>query len=114
MGDTRLKQGIQRPGVQRFKPTAKWEMTFNATYTRSVMDAPDYPTIHRDSYEGDLEWTNFITFSENDRLTLGTVYNHIEGLETYFGVTPSLIDAQGSRNARRRLRPVRAQADRRS
>jgi hypothetical protein len=44
------------------------------------MDAPDYPNVHRDSYEGDLEWTNFITFSENDRLTFGTVYNHIEGL----------------------------------
>jgi outer membrane receptor for ferrienterochelin and colicin len=63
------------------------------------MDAPDYPTIHRDSYEGDLEWTNFITFSENDRLTFGTVYNHIQGIETYFGVTPNLIDAKGSRNA---------------
>ena len=98
VGDTRLKRGFGDLGY-KLQATARWEMTFNATYSRSVMDAPDYPTIHRDSYEGDLEWTNFITFSENDRLTFGTVYNHIAGLETYFGVKPSLIDAQGSRNA---------------
>jgi outer membrane receptor for ferrienterochelin and colicins len=98
VGDTRLKRGFSDLGYT-LKAAAKWAMTFNGTYTRSVMDAPDYPTIHRDSYEGDLEWTNFITFSENDRLTFGTAYNHIAGLETYFGVTPSLIDAKGSRNA---------------
>jgi outer membrane receptor for ferrienterochelin and colicin len=98
VGDTRLKRGFSDLGYKA-QVTSKWRMTFNATYTRSVMDAPDYPIIHRDSYEGDLEWTNFITFSENDRLTFGTVYNHIEGLETYFGVKPSLVDAQGSRNA---------------
>jgi outer membrane receptor for ferrienterochelin and colicin len=98
VGDTRLKRGFSDLGYKA-RVTSKWRMTFNATYSRSVMDAPDYPTIHRDSYEGDLEWTNFVTFSENDRLTFGTVYNHIEGLETYFGVTPSLVDAHGSRNA---------------
>jgi outer membrane receptor protein involved in Fe transport len=98
VGDTRLKRGFGDLGYA-LQATEKWKMTFNVTYSRSVMDAPDYPTIHRDSYEGDLEWTNFYTFSENDRLTFGAVYNHIEGLETYFGVTPNLIDAQGSRNA---------------
>jgi len=98
VGDTRLKRGFSDIGY-RLRATAKWEMTFNGTYSRSVMDAPDYPTIHRDSYEGDLEWTNFVTFSENDRLTFGSVYNHIRGLETYFGVTPALVDAEGSRNA---------------
>jgi outer membrane receptor protein involved in Fe transport len=98
VGDTRLKRGFSDLGYT-LHATAKWEMTFNGTYSRSVMDAPDYPTIHRDSYEGDLEWTNFVTFSENDRLTFGAVYNHIEGLETFFGVKPNLIDAKGSRNA---------------
>ena len=98
VGDTRLKRGFSDLGYS-LRASAKWRMTFDVTYSRSVMDAPDYPTIHRDSYEGDLEWTNFVTFSENDRLTFGTVYNHIEGLETYFGVTPNLIDARGSRNA---------------
>jgi outer membrane receptor for ferrienterochelin and colicin len=98
VGDTRLKRGFSDLGYS-LRASAKWRMTFDITYSRSVMDAPDYPTIHRDSYEGDLEWTNFVTFSENDRLTFGTAYNHIEGLETYFGVTPNLIDARGSRNA---------------
>jgi outer membrane receptor protein involved in Fe transport len=98
VGDTRLKRGFSDLGYS-LRAAAKWQMTFNATYSRSVMDAPDYPTIHRDSYEGDLEWTNFVTFSEKDRLTFGAVYNHIEGLETFFGVKPSLIDAKGSRNA---------------
>jgi len=98
VGDTRLKRGFSDLGYS-LRAGPKWETAFNATYSRSVMDAPDYPIIHRDSYEADLEWTNFITFSENDRLTFGTVYNHIEGLEKYLGVTPNLIDAKGSRNA---------------
>jgi outer membrane receptor protein involved in Fe transport len=98
VGDTRLKRGFTDLGY-RVAASSIWNMTFDATYTRSVMDAPDYPTIHRDSYEADLEWTNFITFSSRDRLTFGTVYNHIDGLETYFGVIPNLIDAKGSRNA---------------
>ena len=98
VGDTRLKRGFADLGYS-LRASARWRMTFDVTYSRSVMDAPDYPIIHRDSYEGDLEWTNFITFSENNRLTFGTVYNHIDGLETYLGVKPALIDAQGSRNA---------------
>jgi outer membrane receptor for ferrienterochelin and colicin len=98
VGDTRLKRGFGDLGYT-LRAAKNWDMTFNATYSRSVMDAPDYPTIHRDSYEGDLEWTNFITLSTNSRLTLGAVYNHIAGTETYFAVTPNLIDAAGKRNA---------------
>jgi outer membrane receptor protein involved in Fe transport len=98
VGDTRLKRGFTDFGY-RLHPTARWEMTINGTYTRSVMDAPDYPTIHRDSYEADLEWTNFITISPKDRLTLGTVYNHIAGTEFLLGTSPVVIDAQGKRNA---------------
>lgn len=98
VGDTRSKRGFSDLGYT-LQASAKWAMTFDVTYSRSVLDAPDYPVIHRDSYEADLEWTNFITFSENNRLTFGTVYNHIDGVETFFGVIPNLIDAQGSRNA---------------
>jgi outer membrane receptor protein involved in Fe transport len=98
VGDTRLKRGFADLGYA-LRASPRWKMTFDATYSRSVMDAPDYPTIHRDSYEADLEWTNFVTLSSNGRLTFGTVYNHIDGLETFFGVTPALIDAQGRRNA---------------
>ena len=98
VGDTRLKRGFADIGY-KVQASARWEMTFNGTYSRSVMEAPDYPSIHRDSYEGDLEWTNFVTLSENDRVTFGTVYNHIEGVERAFSGNPSPIFAQGSRNA---------------
>jgi hypothetical protein len=98
VGDTRSKRGFSDLGYT-LRATAKWQMAFNYTYTRSVFDAPDYPNAHADSYEEDLEWTNFITFSENDRLTFGTVYNHIDGVETTIGATPNFIGAKGSRNA---------------
>jgi len=98
VGDTRLKRGFTNLGY-KVAVSSHWDMTFDATYTRSVMDAPDYPTIHRDSYEADVEWTNFITFSSRDRLTFGTAFNHIDGIETYFGVIPNLIDAKGQRDA---------------
>jgi outer membrane receptor for ferrienterochelin and colicin len=98
VGDTRSKRGFSDLGYT-FRAGAKWQMAFNYTYTRSVFDAPDYPNAHADSYEEDLEWTNFITFSENDRLTFGTVYNHIDGVETIIGATPNVIGAKGSRNA---------------
>jgi len=98
VGDTRSKRGFSDLGYT-LRAGAKWEMAFNYTYTRSVFDAPDYPNAHGDSYEEDLEWTNFITFSENNRLTFGTVFNHIEGVETLIGATPNVIGAKGSRNA---------------
>jgi outer membrane receptor for ferrienterochelin and colicins len=43
VGDTRLKRGFSDLGYA-LQATDKWKMTFNATYSRSVMDAPDYPT----------------------------------------------------------------------
>jgi outer membrane receptor protein involved in Fe transport len=98
VGDARSKRGFTDLGYS-LKASAKWEMTFNGTYTRDVLDAPDYPKVHRDSYEGLLEWTNFITFSQKDRLTFGTLYDHIQGTETLVGVTPTTFDAQGSRNS---------------
>jgi len=98
VGDTRLKRGFADIGY-KVQASARWQMTFDATYSRSVMNAPDYPNVHRDSYEGDLEWTNFITLTEKDRVTFGAVYNHIAGIETLTSVTPNLVDAQGSRNS---------------
>lgn len=98
LGTLRLKRGFGDLGYE-LDASTRWKMTFNATYSRSVMDVPEFPSIHRDSYEGDLEWTSFITFSDSDRLTFGTVFNHIEGVETYFGVMPSVVVANGARNA---------------
>jgi outer membrane cobalamin receptor len=98
VGDTRLKRGFSDLGYA-FRASSKWDMSVNLTYSRSVMDAPDYPNIHRDSYETDLEWTNFITLSPDSRVTFGTVYSHIAGTETYYGGTSNLVDAQGNRNS---------------
>jgi hypothetical protein len=97
-GDTRLKKGFTDFGYT-LHPAARWQMTFDATYTRSVMDAPDFPFVHRDSYEGDLEWTNFVTLSAKDRLTVGAVYNHVAGSEIATNVEPNVVDAGGKRNA---------------
>ncbi len=97
VGDARWKRGFADLGYS-LHPTSKWAMTLNLTYTRSTIDAPDDPYIHRDSNQMVLEWTNFVTFSEKDRLTFGTLYSHNEGTETYFGVTPSVVISQGERS----------------
>ena len=95
--DVRWKKGFFDIGYS-LKPTAKWDMTFALTYTRSTLDAPLYPDVTRDSYETVLEWTNFFTFSDTDRLTFGALFNHEQGIETYLG-TPSFNDVDGSRSS---------------
>jgi outer membrane receptor for ferrienterochelin and colicins len=79
------------------KATDRWDMSFNATYTRNTFDNFGYPSIGRDSQELVLEWTNSITFSSRDRLTIGAMFNHIEGQETYFGNDPPIQISDGSR-----------------
>jgi len=79
------------------KATQRWDMSFNATYTRNTFDNPGYPNIGRDSQEVLLEWTNSIAFSNRDRLTLGTLFNHAEGQETYFGLDTPIEISNGSR-----------------
>ena len=58
LADVRWKKGFFDVGYS-LKPTAKWEMSFALTYTRSTLDAPEYPRVRRGSYEALLEWTNF-------------------------------------------------------
>lgn len=79
------------------KATDQWDMSFNATYTRNTFDNYGYPSIGRDSQELVLEWTNSITLSNRDRLTVGTLFNHVEGQETYFGIDPPIQISNGSR-----------------
>jgi len=98
VADTRQKRGFANLGYA-LHATARWKMTFDLTYTRSALDAPQYPMIRHHSDETVLEWTNFVTLSRNDRLTFGTAYNHDAGLETSVGPTPTQIEAQGTRNA---------------
>ena len=79
------------------KATNDWDMSFNATYTRNTFDNFGYPSIGRDSQELVLEWTNSIAFSNWDRLTVGTLFNHVEGQETYFGIDTPFQISDGSR-----------------
>jgi len=96
VGDVRSKRGFGDLGYS-LKVAPKWEMTFNLTYTRTELDAPEYPEAHRDASEADFEWTNFVTFSASDRLTFGTVINHIRGTELYYGEQPTLVDEDAQR-----------------
>jgi len=97
VGDIRWKRGFTDLGYAR-QVADNWQMTFDVTYTRSVIDAPDYPSVHRDSHEADLEWTNFINITDKDRLTVGVVYTYIQGTEYLLGATPTVYDARGSRS----------------
>ena len=94
------------------KATNAWDMSFNATYTRNTFDNFGYPDIGRDSQELVLEWTNSITFSNWDRLTVGALLNHVEGQETYFGIDPPIQISDGSRPGGGLLRPVGPSTDR--
>ena len=79
------------------KATNQWDMSFDATYTRNTFDNYGYPAIGRDSQELVLEWTNFVELGRRDRLTFGTLFNHIEGQETYFGLDTPIQISDGSR-----------------
>jgi outer membrane receptor protein involved in Fe transport len=95
VGDTRWKRGFTDVGYD-LDATSKWEMSFDFTYTRNILDDPYFPLVHRDSYSALFEWTNFYTFSEKDRITFGTLFEHIAGTELYL-ISPPVIAAQGSR-----------------
>lgn len=96
IASNRWRRGFADLGYT-LKATNQWDMSFNATYTRNSFDNYGYPNIGRDSQELVLEWTNSIAFSNWDRLTLGTLFNHIEGQETYFGLGFPIQISDGSR-----------------
>jgi outer membrane receptor for ferrienterochelin and colicin len=92
LGDVRWKRGFTDLGYD-LRASSKWEMSFDFTYARTTFDTSEYAFVHRDSYDALFEWTNFYTFSEKDRITFGTLFEHIDGTELY----KTFIDAQGSR-----------------
>ena len=79
------------------KANDRWDMSFNATYTRNTFDNRGYPSIGRDSYELITEWTNSLTFSSRDRVTFGALFNRIEGQEIYFGAASPIEISNGVR-----------------
>jgi outer membrane receptor protein involved in Fe transport len=97
VGENRWRRGFGDLGYG-FKATDKWDMKLNLTYTRTTLDVPSFPNIGRDSNEVVLEWTNTIKPTDKDQLTIGSLYNHIQGSEVYFGVSPSITISQGARS----------------
>jgi outer membrane receptor for ferrienterochelin and colicins len=97
-GQGRWKRGFADLGYS-LKPSDRWEMTFNATYTRYTLDAANFAgaNITRDSYELLFEWTNLIRPTDRDQLTIGTLFSHIQGTEYYYGVTPATVITNGAR-----------------
>ena len=79
------------------KPAANWDTSVNLTYTRNTLDATGNAMIARDSHEYVLEWTNIVSVTPRDRLTVGALYDYIQGHEIFVGVTPNIIISDGSR-----------------
>ena len=89
VGENRWRRGFADLGYA-LKARDKWDMNFNLTYTRTTLESTRFPFIDRDSNDVVVEWTNFFSPTDKDRLTFGTLYNHIQGREIYFGVSPSV------------------------
>ena len=96
IGDNKWRRGFADLGYT-VKANDHWNMSFNATYTRNTFDNFGYPDIGRDSNELVFEWTNFVDLGTRDRLTFGTLFSHVEGQETYFGLDTPIQISDGSR-----------------
>jgi outer membrane receptor for ferrienterochelin and colicin len=98
VGDARWRRGFADVGYS-LQVTPRWDMSVNVTFTRSTLDAvKSIPFIDRDSHEALVEWTNRIRFSDKSKLAFGTLYNHIEGLEHFYGFGLNSVIADGSRH----------------
>ena len=97
VGGARWRRGFADLGYS-LKPSSRWDMNFNVTYTRTTLDAQDsIPFITRDSYEALFEWSNVVTLTAKDKLTFGALYDHIEGQELFYATNPASVISSGSR-----------------
>ena len=96
VGETRLTRDFANLGYDH-NITKNWQMSFNGTYTRTTFGETPYPSALRDSDEVIAEWTNLITLSKKDRLTVGGLFNRISGTEYFTGGPVTTISAQGNR-----------------
>jgi outer membrane receptor for ferrienterochelin and colicins len=97
VGDGRWRRGFADLGYS-LKPTAKWDMSFDLTYTRTTLNAVNaIPFIDRDSFEGLFEWTNVYRLSDKDRVTFGALYDYQQGRERFFAASPPLLISDGNR-----------------
>ena len=82
-----------------FRVKPKWDTTVNFTYTRTTFEVAEYPFIRRNAHEIVLEWTNYLRPTDEDQITFGALYNHIQGRERFLGISPALTISDGSRSA---------------
>jgi outer membrane receptor for ferrienterochelin and colicins len=94
VGETRLTRDFTNLGYN-VKARQNWDMEFNVTYTRTTFREVPYPSANRDSNEFIAEWTNLITLTPKDRLTVGTLFTRDAGTELFTGV-PAAVAATGS------------------
>ena len=97
VGETRTTRDFANLGY-RIKARDNWDMEFNGTYTRTTFETFAYPYTDRDAHDFVAEWTNLITLSSKDRLTVGTLFDRIEGTEVA-SIDHALLIAGGNRPA---------------
>ena len=96
-GQARWRRGFADLGYT-FKAADCWDMSFNATYTQTGMNAENsIPFITRNSYEMILEWTNVVNLGDRDKFTFGALFNYIDGQEVFYGTQPGTVISDGSR-----------------
>lgn len=97
VGQPRWRRGFADLGYQ-FKASDYWDMSVNLTYTRTTFGLSEYPWIRRDANEAVVEWTNILRIGDRDQLTFGTLYNHVQGTERFFGISPAITISDGARS----------------
>ena len=97
VGQPRWKRGFADVGYD-FNPSSRWSSSVNYTYTRNTFASLEFPDIRRDSSEQVLEWTNIVHPTNRDQVTLGALYNHQQGGETFFGLGFPIPISTGNRN----------------
>jgi len=98
VGESRWKRGFTDLGYG-FKVRNGWDSNVNLTYTRNTFHISEFPSIARDSSEAILEWTNSLTPTPRDQITLGALYSYISGEELYYGAGSPITISNGTRSA---------------
>jgi len=97
VGQPRWKRGFADVSYD-FNPSSRWSSTVNYTYTRNTFGTIEFPDIKRDSSEQLLEWTNIVHPTNRDQVTVGALYTHQQGGETFYGLGFPIPISIGTRN----------------
>jgi outer membrane receptor protein involved in Fe transport len=98
VGENRWKRGFTNLGYSR-AISAKWDMNFDLTHTRTHLAASGYPFTKQGGSDTVLEWSNLMRPTRRDQLTFGALYDYVEGNQFYYAVKPAIPISQGHRSA---------------